>query len=81
MQLCLKLKPEARKLFDEIAKNMGILSANIKRVYGSQKYYTKEVLVADLREANEYVRKISDSVFALIKILQEGKGMDEKVKR
>ena len=81
MQLCLKLKPGARKLFDEINKNIGILGANIRRLYGSQKEYTKELLIADLREANEYVRKISDAVFGLIKLLQEGKGMHEKIKR
>ena len=81
MQLCLKLKPTARKLFDEIRKNIGILAANVKRLYGSRKDYSKALLIAELREVNEYVRKISDSVYALINLIQEGKGLSEKTKK
>ena len=81
MQLCLRLKSKARRLFDEISKNIGILHANIKRLHGSQKNYSKELIVADLREANKYVRGISDGLHALIKLLQKGKGLNEKIKK
>jgi len=81
MQLCLRLKSKARRLFDEISKNIGILHANIKRLHGSHKNYSKELIVADLREANKYVRGISDGLHALIKLLQKGKGLNEKIKK
>lgn len=80
MQLCLKLTASARKRFDNIIKNVGIVKAEIKRMYGSHKQYEKAILVSDLREINEYVRAISDNVYRLIKLVQDGEGFEKAEK-
>ena len=77
MQLCLKLTSIARNRFDNIRKNISIINAEIKRLYGSRKKHTKITLVSDLREINEYVRALSDNMYRLIKLIQDGDGFEK----